>query len=49
MLFEFGFVWKFMLLMILSWVSFGIWGFEFTIVTLMTSILAVLLKKRTYF
>ena len=49
MLFEFGFFWKFILLMILSWVSFGIWGFEFAVVTLLAAILAVLLKKRTYF
>tara|TARA_R110002020_G_scaffold261689_1_gene476033 strand:- start:573 stop:722 length:150 start_codon:yes stop_codon:yes gene_type:complete len=48
MLFEFGFFWKLTLLMILSWVSFGIWGFEFTVVTLLTGILAALIKKSNY-
>tara|TARA_B100000029_G_scaffold419010_1_gene424329 strand:+ start:153 stop:302 length:150 start_codon:yes stop_codon:yes gene_type:complete len=48
MLFEFGFFWKLILLMILSWVSFGIWGFEFTVVTLLTAILAAIFKKNTY-
>ena len=49
MLFEFGFFWKLILLMILSWVSFGIWGFEFTVVTLLTAILALGAKKTSYF
>tara|TARA_R110002020_G_scaffold86765_6_gene214243 strand:- start:703 stop:852 length:150 start_codon:yes stop_codon:yes gene_type:complete len=48
MLFEFGLFWKLILLMILSWVAFGIWGFEFTVVTLLTGILAVTLKKSSY-
>ena len=49
MLFEFGHVWKFLLLVVLSWISYGIWGFEFTIITLLACILAFLIKKRTYF
>lgn len=49
MLFEFGFFWKLILLMILSWVSFGIWGYEFTVISLLTVILALLAKKTTYF
>ena len=48
MLFEFSYFWKLMLLMILSWVSFGIWGFEFTMVTLLAVILAVVSKKTNY-
>ena len=48
MLFEFSFFWKVILLMILSWVSYGIWGFEFTTVTLLTAILATLAKKTSY-
>ncbi len=48
MLFEFNFVWKLALLMILSWVSFGIWGFEFTLITLLTVILALGFKKTSY-
>jgi len=48
MFFEFGFFWKSVLLMILSWVAFGIWGFEFAVVTLLTAILAATLKKNSY-
>jgi len=35
--------------MIFAWVSYGIWGFEFTIVTILTVILALLAKKNKYF
>ncbi len=49
MLFEFGFFWKLILLMILSWVSYGIWGFEFATITILTAILAVIIRKNRYF
>ncbi len=48
MFFEFSLFWKIVLLMLLSWVSFGIWGFEFTVVTLLTAILGMTLKKTSY-
>jgi hypothetical protein len=48
MLFQFGFFWKFVLLMILSWVSYGIWGFEFTTISILTAILACQAKKSIY-
>jgi hypothetical protein len=48
MFFEFGLFWKGVLLMILSWVAFGIWGFEFTVVSLLTAILVATLKKNSY-
>ncbi len=48
MFFEFGTFWQATLLMILSWVAFGIWGFEFAVVTLLTAILVATLKKNRY-
>ena len=45
MLFEFNFFWKFVSLMVLSWVFYGVWGFEFAMVTLMSALLATQLKK----
>jgi uncharacterized membrane protein len=48
MLFEFSFFWKLILLMIVSWIFFGIWGFEFTVVSLLTVILATIAKKTNH-
>jgi uncharacterized membrane protein len=48
MLFEFSFFWKLILLMIVSWIFFGIWGFEFTVVSLLTAILATIAKKTNH-
>ena len=48
MLFDFSFFWKICLLMILSWAAYGIWGFEFAVVTLLTAILAATIKKSSY-
>ena len=48
MLFEFGFFWKLLLLMLLSWISYGIWGFEFTAITLLAAIFASQAKKTGY-
>ena len=48
MLFEFNFFWKVLGIMILCWVSYGVWGFEFTAVTLLAAILATQLKKSRY-
>jgi len=49
MLFEFNFFWKFVGLMILGWIFYAIWGFEFTTVTLLTALLATQAKKSGYF
>ena len=49
MLFEFNFFWKLMSLILLSWIFYGVWGFEFTTVTILTVILALQFKKRDIF
>ena len=48
MLFEFGFFWKLIILMILAWVSYGVWGFEFTAISILAAILATQAKKTNY-
>ena len=45
MLFEFGFFWKFVILMLFAWVTYGVWGFEFATVTLLAALLATQVKK----
>ena len=45
MLFKFGKFWKTLTLMIGSWIFFGIWGFEFTTITLLSLIVAVHLNE----
>ena len=40
MLFSFNTFWKSILILILSWIIFAIWGYEFTIITLLALILA---------
>jgi len=42
MLFEFNKIWKTITLLGSSWIVYGLWGFEFTMVTL----LALLLSQR---
>ena len=42
MLFEFNKIWKIITIMAASWVIYGLWGFEFTMVTLV----ALLLSQR---
>jgi hypothetical protein len=49
MLFEFNFFWKFAGVMLLTWGFYGLWGFEFTLITLIGVILVLLTKKRSYF
>jgi len=48
MLFEFNFFWKFTGLMLLAWILYGVWDFEFTVVTILTAILATQAKKSGY-
>ena len=49
MLFEFGFFWKTTLLIVLSWALYGIWGFEFTTITILAAMLALMSKKSRHF
>lgn len=49
MFFEFSFFWKFMILMLVTWTSYGVWGFEFTAITILAALLATQVKKSKYF
>jgi hypothetical protein len=49
MLFKFGKFWKATALIIGTWIFYGIWGFEFTVVTLLAAIFAFNLKSTTKF
>ena len=46
MLFTFNYFWKALLVLIASWVFYGIWGFEFSVITLLTTMLIVQMKPR---
>tara|TARA_Y100001938_G_C7993264_1_gene380657 strand:+ start:578 stop:730 length:153 start_codon:yes stop_codon:yes gene_type:complete len=48
MLFEIGFFWKSIFLLICFWSCYGLLGFEFTAVTLLTLILSFTIKNKTY-
>ena len=41
MLFKFGKFWKTLSLVVVSWIFYGIFGFEFTAITLLSLIVAV--------
>ncbi len=45
MLFRFGFFWLILFVLISSWVVYVLWGFEFTIVTLVALIVAILINN----
>jgi len=45
MLFKFGTFWKTIALIGGSWIFYGIWDFEFTIITLLALILAIKLHN----
>tara|TARA_B100000287_G_scaffold361902_1_gene354884 strand:+ start:567 stop:719 length:153 start_codon:yes stop_codon:yes gene_type:complete len=47
MLFKFGFFWKSIALTLGFWIFYGIWGYELTSVTLLSLILAGILKTET--
>jgi hypothetical protein len=49
MLFKFGKFWKILTLLVSSWIFFGIWGFEFTTITLLALILARNITDTTKF
>jgi len=40
MLFEFGKFWKSTIFLVFSWICYGIFGFEFTAITLLSLIIA---------
>tara|TARA_B100001250_G_C19714296_1_gene750641 strand:+ start:664 stop:801 length:138 start_codon:yes stop_codon:yes gene_type:complete len=44
MLFKFGRYWQTLAIVIASWIFYGIWDFEFTVVTLLAWILALKLQ-----
>ena len=48
MLFKFSFFWQATLLMLFFWLIYGVWGFEFTVITLLVSILASIIKKSSF-
>jgi len=45
MLFTFNYFWKFTLVLLGSWIMYGLGGFEFTMITIMACILASNLKE----
>ena len=49
MLFRFEKFWKTTALVVGSWIFYGIWGFEFTVVTLLAAIFALNFKDTTKF
>ncbi len=49
MLFKFGAFWKFLTIIVGSWIFFGIWGFEFTAITLLAGILGACIKENIKF
>jgi hypothetical protein len=46
MLFKFGTFWKTIALVLGAWISYGIWDFEFTAITLLALILALKLQDQ---
>jgi len=47
MLFKFGFFWKSILIIIGSWIFYALWGYELTVVTLLSLLLAGIVKTPT--
>ena len=46
MLFKFGFYWKFLLIVVSFWFFYAFFGFEITMITILSAILALFLKER---
>tara|TARA_B100000131_G_scaffold23237_1_gene22336 strand:- start:191 stop:343 length:153 start_codon:yes stop_codon:yes gene_type:complete len=44
MLFSFNYFWKLLLMLLGSWLFYGLWGFEFTIITQLSVLTAFYLK-----
>ena len=49
MLFKFGKFWKTLSLVVVSWIFYGIFGFEFTAITFLSLIVAVHLNETEKF
>ena len=49
MLFKFGKFWRAFGIVLGSWIFFGIWGFEFTAITLLAGILGASIKENIKF
>ena len=45
MFFTFSYFWKFLLLLISSWVFYGFFGYEITMITLLASLVGTKLKS----
>ena len=45
MLFKFGTFWKTIAILTATWVTYGIWDFEFVVVTLLALILALKMRN----
>jgi hypothetical protein len=45
MLFAFNNIWKNLLILVSAWVLYGIAGYEFSVITVLTCILCVVLKN----
>ena len=48
MLFKFNNIWKFATILLVSWGIYGLLGYDFTIVTLLASILALKIVEETF-
>jgi hypothetical protein len=45
MLFAFNNIWKNLLILVSAWALYGLAGYEFTVITILTCILGVILKS----
>jgi len=48
MLFTFNYFWKFLLSIIGAWILYGAFGYEFTMITLITVLIALNLKNSSH-
>tara|TARA_R110000782_G_scaffold165692_2_gene257650 strand:- start:1198 stop:1350 length:153 start_codon:yes stop_codon:yes gene_type:complete len=48
MLFKFGLFWKLILANIISWIFYILFGFEFTIVSMVATIIVILTKDKHF-
>tara|TARA_R100000008_G_C3553315_1_gene151728 strand:+ start:193 stop:345 length:153 start_codon:yes stop_codon:yes gene_type:complete len=49
MLFKFGAFWKFMAIIFSSWIFYGVFGFEFTVITLLAAIFSKNINEKHKF
>ena len=48
MLFKFNNIWKFASVLVVCWVSYGLVGYDFTVITLLAAILGLKLVQETF-